>query len=149
MNPLVDVVLGSRTGLTVAAALFVAGGITGVAAALRFSAFARRIRRLEDEIRALRQQDEIYRQSVADHFDRTSEIFRDLTGQYRALYTHLSEGARALCRDAVPALRFDQGVMLPTAAEGPRAHDEDQARSGHATGNLPDAEAPPNRLVDN
>ncbi len=148
MNPLVDVVLGSRMGLAIAAALFMAGGIAGFAAALRFSAFARRIRRLEDEIRGLRQEDEIYRQSVTDHFDRTSEIFRDLTGQYRALYTHLAEGARALCRDAVPALRFDQGAMLPSAEEGPRAHDADQARSGHAAGNIPDPEALPNRPVD-
>ena len=58
-----------------------------------------RIASLETELLDARAQLESQRAGVAKHFERTGELFRDLTGQYTALYAHLAEGARELCPD--------------------------------------------------
>jgi uncharacterized membrane-anchored protein YhcB (DUF1043 family) len=58
-----------------------------------------RIATLEAELVDARAQLESQRAGVAKHFERTGELFRDLTGQYTALYAHLAEGARKLCPD--------------------------------------------------
>jgi uncharacterized membrane-anchored protein YhcB (DUF1043 family) len=65
----------------------------------------------------MRDQQERYRQSVAQHFGRTSDIFRNLTGDYRTLYAHLADGARTLASDDVPALRFEQSGARPPTLE--------------------------------
>lgn len=51
-----------------------------------------------------------YRVNVSDHFAGTSERFRELTLQYRALFEHLSEGARELCPDGMTALEGGLGL---------------------------------------
>jgi uncharacterized membrane-anchored protein YhcB (DUF1043 family) len=45
-----------------------------------------------------------YRARVSDHFAGSSDRFRDLSLQYRSLFDHLSEGARALCGGDFAAL---------------------------------------------
>jgi uncharacterized membrane-anchored protein YhcB (DUF1043 family) len=49
------------------------------------------------QIERARSELEQYRASVAAHFAGASDRFRDLSLQYRSLFDHLSEGARALC----------------------------------------------------
>ena len=72
-------------------------------------------RELEDE--QLRH--EAYQQEVEKHFAQTSDLFRDLTQQYTALYGHLAEGARELCSTQVPALA--SGHDFPALAGPPNA----------------------------
>jgi uncharacterized membrane-anchored protein YhcB (DUF1043 family) len=63
---------------------------------------------------------EQYRTRVSDHFAGTSDRFRDLGLQYRALFDHLSEGARALCGGEFTPL--DGGA--PSAALAEQASSE-------------------------
>lgn len=77
-----------------------------------------------------------YRDDVNDHFTGTSELLRELTLQYRAVYDHLSHGAALLCPDGSPALEsgFAAGALPPApgeldtrqvgAARGPAAGEE-------------------------
>ena len=52
-----------------------------------------------------------YRQEVVDHFDRTSEMLRDLTVKYRNVYDHLADGAKLLCPEG--SVRIEAGVEVP------------------------------------
>jgi uncharacterized membrane-anchored protein YhcB (DUF1043 family) len=56
-----------------------------------------------------------YRDHVDEHFLRTSELFQDMTRQYRALYEHLATGAQSLCSDRLVTNRLnvpDSGPMV-------------------------------------
>lgn len=69
-----------------------------------------------------RSEQEQYRTRVSDHFAGASERFRDLSLQYRSLFEHLSEGARALCGDSFAALEGDLVAgELPAQAAAPAA----------------------------
>lgn len=107
-----EIAIDSWLGIGLAAGVFVAGAVLGVLAARLAGGEGRRARRLQEELRAARAEQEAYRRSVAQHFQQTSDIFRDLTGVYTSLYTHLAEGARSLCAESVPALRFEAPARL-------------------------------------
>jgi uncharacterized membrane-anchored protein YhcB (DUF1043 family) len=65
---------------------------------------------------------EQYRTRVSDHFEGASDRFRELSLQYRSLFDHLSEGARALCGGEFAAL--DGGLAaaaLPAQTSAPAA----------------------------
>jgi uncharacterized membrane-anchored protein YhcB (DUF1043 family) len=83
----------------------------------------------EETVRATRQELESQRSAVAKHFERTSDLFRDLTRQYTALYAHLAEGARELCPEQRIAIASGFAEAVP--AVGPRAelHGDDEAAS--------------------
>ncbi len=85
-----------------AIALLAAGTATGILIGRRGEASRRRA--LEDELAHERAERTRYQEAVAQHFGKTSDLFRDLTSQYSALYTHLAEGARDLCADRLPSL---------------------------------------------
>ncbi|MEJ2380564.1 MAG: DUF1043 family protein [Gammaproteobacteria bacterium] len=56
-----------------------------------------------------------YRDHVDEHFLQTSELFQDMTRQYRALYEHLATGAQSLCSDRLVTNRLnvpDSGPMV-------------------------------------
>jgi uncharacterized membrane-anchored protein YhcB (DUF1043 family) len=59
--------------------------------------------RLERELSEARADLERYRERVSQHFEKSSDLFRDLTSQYSSLYKHLAEGARDLARPGIPA----------------------------------------------
>ena len=126
-----ETILGSWTQIAVGIGLFAAGVGVGAAAA-RMGSTSRRLRRLEAELRQTLEREERYRRSVAEHFGRTSEIFRDLTGRYRSLYTHLADGARTLCTDEVPALRFEQALSLGDERASAVAAPDEGAAEGPA-----------------
>src|SRR5262245_64260866 len=105
---------GSWDGIFGGVALIAVGLVLGLFGTPGDSKSRKRVRELEDELERLRQQQERYRESVAQHFGRTSDIFRNLTGDYRALYAHLADGARNLASEEVPALRFEQPGARPT-----------------------------------
>jgi uncharacterized membrane-anchored protein YhcB (DUF1043 family) len=83
----------------------------------------------EETLREARHELESQRSAVAKHFERTSDLFRDLTRQYTALYAHLAEGARELCPDQRIAIASGFGEAVP--ALGPRAElrSDDEAAS--------------------
>ncbi len=123
-----DTGLGWWTQLAIGIGLFLAGLAAGITAA-RLGASGKRFRRLDAALREAREREQHYRESVAAHFGRTSEIFRDLSGQYRSLYTHLAEGARTLCTDDVPAVRFEPPLTL---ADSRAAEDRERDAGGAA-----------------
>ncbi len=61
-----------------------------------------------------------YREQVQTHFDKTSDLFRGMTQQYRDLYTHLSSGAQTLCETTPTggALGMEEPEMLPHRDSG-------------------------------
>jgi hypothetical protein len=71
------------------------------------------VERLEEELKA-------YRQEVNQYFQRTSELFETLTSSYRAFYDHLATGARRLCREERlgPALDIPRAQLLARPDEG-------------------------------
>ena len=76
--------------------VFAAGVAAGVALHARTARPRERERRLEDELAAERQAFVAYRSQVQGHIDQTAHLFRDLTNQHAALYTHLAQAAREL-----------------------------------------------------
>lgn len=56
-----------------------------------------------------------YKSQVSQHFSTTSELFKQMTGNYRSLYQHMATGATSLCdADAVaPELELAAAEMLP------------------------------------
>jgi uncharacterized membrane-anchored protein YhcB (DUF1043 family) len=120
-------------GLVVGLVLL-AGIALGYGLGLRFSVARARARQLEGqledlqkeheraqaEIQAGRDELERYRGKVADHFAGTSERLRELTLQYRAIYTHLSEGAGELCPEGFEKLEGGLGLdALPEESDAP------------------------------
>ncbi len=89
----------------------------GVAALFRAKGGAASAARLEEEL-------DTYRGEVDEHFERTSELFRDLTEKYRDLYDHLATGAGDLCSDDLKGRRLQGSVReLLTVDEGTPAPD--------------------------
>ncbi len=89
-------------------------GITAgwFAARVRTGSLRRRLQDMEHALKEEREQQAAYRDRVSRHFERTSDLVRDLTLQYRAVYDHLSDGARELCPDRL--------LPLARAAEADR-----------------------------
>ena len=85
----------------------------------------------EDALRGARQALEEQRAAVSKHFERTSDLFRELTRQYTALYSHLAEGARDLCPDQrIPlGVGFSEPLIEPA---GPRASAGDEEGASRA-----------------
>jgi uncharacterized membrane-anchored protein YhcB (DUF1043 family) len=113
---------GTGLQLAVAFGLLIGGLAAGLALGRGGSRARARIRELELEVRVEREEHAAYRDGVAKHFAGTSDLFRDLTHQYTALYAHLAEGARDLCPDRVPALGRGLGEP-PRIAERPQEPD--------------------------
>ena len=132
-----EIAIDSWFGIGLGAGIFVAGAVVGLLAARLGGGAERRARRLQEELRAVRAEQETYRRSVAGHFQQTSDIFRDLTGVYTSLYTHLAGGARSLCAESVPALRFDAPARLGDQTESPRVGRSDDALGRGDAGGRP------------
>jgi uncharacterized membrane-anchored protein YhcB (DUF1043 family) len=128
-----EIAIDSWLGLALGGAVFAAGVVAGSLIGRFGRGPQGRIRRLQQELRAAREEHETYRRSVTEHFGRASEIFRDLTGTYASLYAHLAEGARALCSERIPSLRFQEALRLADRAEEPRADGSDDAEAFRAT----------------
>lgn len=73
----------------------------GFAVGLLFAMFAlpagRRAKALQAELTELKQSHETYREEVSGHFQKSSELFADMTHSYKAVYDHLAGGAQSLC----------------------------------------------------
>ena len=54
-----------------------------------------------------------YEAEVSDHFSQTANLLHKLTDDYRAVYTHLADGAKQLCGDRVSI--SEAALMAPAA----------------------------------
>ncbi len=95
----------------------------GIGFAVAYVLFPRgqRLRELEEELATARTALENYRGEVNRHFQKTAELFGDMTDRYRAVYRHMAQGAQTLCEDQPPALQLeivDHGRLTDTAAGG-------------------------------
>jgi len=103
-------------------------------------------RRDEAEQRADEARDRLagYESQVADHFTRTSDLLREMTLQYRAIYEHLAEGARSLCDDE--GLRLERAEALselPEESEISRMAEQAAGAGGAKEGSTEDDAGPP------
>lgn len=103
----------------------------------------------EDALRSARRELEEQRAAVAKHFERTSDLFRELTRQYTALYSHLAEGARELC----PEQRIPLGVgfsepLLASGGARPEAGDEEPSSREQAEAQLAAVRRAAERVAD-
>lgn len=86
-----------------------------------------RIQELERELESARAEQRDYRDKVGQHFQKTAELFEDMTERYRAVYRHMASSAQALCEQQPPALQLDPAgrAKLPGQADA-RAGDADK-----------------------
>jgi len=61
---------------------------------------------LKGEKQALEEEFDEYKSSVAEHFEKTSEMLNGLTDNYVKVYQHLAEGSQALTNADHPALKL-------------------------------------------
>jgi uncharacterized membrane-anchored protein YhcB (DUF1043 family) len=101
------------------------------------------------ELASAREVQEQYRLDVVEHFSGTSDLLRDMTVQYRAVYDHLTQGASALCPEgfvglteglAVPQLE-STGELEPEQAQA--AEDTSSGESDVADASEPEARIDP------
>ena len=70
------------------------------------------------DLTTAREEHEAYRLDVVEHFSGTSDLLRDLTVQYRAVYEHLTLGASTLCPEGFVGLT--EGLTMPELPEPQR-----------------------------
>lgn len=93
-----------------------AGALVGLLVARRNNRDRLRCQELEAELAGVRAGAARYRDEVATHFTKTSELVRGLTLQYRAVYDHLADGARTLCPERT--MELTQGDAARALASG-------------------------------
>jgi len=108
---------------------FAFGLIAGLGLAYVLLPGSRLARRALEERDSVQHEHDEFRRTVDEHFQKTSDMFHDLTLRYRQVYDHLSEGAQGLVREPLNAPRLEvpdrpliQGA--PHAAEDPQEKDE-------------------------
>jgi hypothetical protein len=110
---------GPNLLLVVVGVLLVGGGfLIGLALGRSSNKAERRVRELEGELETARAEHAGYRAEVSAHFGRSSELFRGMTLQYRAVYEHLADGARTLCPDKTDVLPAGGPEALLLGAAG-------------------------------
>ena len=71
----------------------------GVIVGILLSPRARLARQLAKELAEAKEKLTQYQNTVTDHFIKTSDHFESVTTEYQRLFTHLRDGAYALCSD--------------------------------------------------
>jgi uncharacterized membrane-anchored protein YhcB (DUF1043 family) len=95
----------------------------------------------KDEIKRTRDELDRYRGEVVEHFTGTSQLLRDLTLQYRAVYDHLATGASGLCPEG--SVSFLESGQTDALEAGDGA-----APSARFTGEIPEAGAESETAAD-
>lgn len=117
--------------------LFVLGFVAGGWLLRRTDEDRRMALHFERELAEARSELERYRDRVSQHFEQSSDLFRDLTQQYSSLYKHLAAGARDLGRKnlaafetAAESLRLESstGAGEDAENEAPAAAPHDERR---------------------
>lgn len=96
-----------------------------------------KVQELEDSIAQANQEMHEYRGQVTGHFEKTANLFNQLTNDYREVYEHLANSSEQLCGDQVAKLK---GLTAETKVlEGEGEKVESQA-SEAVSEKKPDAE---------
>lgn len=66
-----------------------------------------RVKELEEELNKANSEHDQYRGKVSQHFEKTAELFEDMTERYRAVYKHMASSAQDLCAERPPALQLE------------------------------------------
>ena len=78
------------------------GGVVGWYLALNARGDKRKvIMDLESQLDQVKQDRADYEAEVSEHFSQTADLLHKLTSDYRAVYTHLADGAEQLCGDRI------------------------------------------------
>lgn len=81
------------------------GVLIGIAAGFYFSILngseKKRLQELEAKLKEAENQMSGYKQNVTDHFVTTSNLLNNMTDSYRAIYDHMSDGAKTLCSQSL------------------------------------------------
>ncbi len=104
-----------------------AGALVGLLVGRRTSLDRLRCRELEAELAAVRDGASRYREDVATHFEKTSELVKGLTLQYRTVYDHLADGARTLCPERMTLLSQGDAARALLGGGPDPAQPEDDA----------------------
>jgi uncharacterized membrane-anchored protein YhcB (DUF1043 family) len=115
--------------------LWLAGGLCLVAGIILGALLGRsgsrrdaaRARQLEEELRSAEAEHSRYRAQVSEHFGETSRRLRDLTLQYKSVYEHLADGARALCPEGAVEIAPSLAEALPESV-GAASERDDEAQ---------------------
>ncbi len=66
---------------------------------------APKVQELEESIAQANQEMQEYRGQVTGHFEKTANLFNQLTNDYREVYEHLAKSSEQLCGDQVAKLK--------------------------------------------
>jgi uncharacterized membrane-anchored protein YhcB (DUF1043 family) len=90
----------------------------GLGAIVTYTLVARnsRTHKLQRELDQLAERFTDYRDQVGQHFMHTSDLVKEMTRSYRAVYEHLATGAHHLCAEdpAAPTLSHQKAEQLAT-----------------------------------
>ncbi len=69
---------------------------------------------LQRRLKELEAESQTYRAQVDEHFERTSDLFQEVTEKYRDLHDHLAQGATSLTRGAerLPSIELPAKALL-------------------------------------
>ncbi len=105
-------------------AYFSVGVIIGIGAGFYFSILngseRKRLQELEAKLKDAENNMSGYKQNVADHFVTTSNLINNMTESYRAIYDHMSDGAKTLCHQSLldsPASQYQLGIPKASPIE--------------------------------
>ena len=106
-------------------ALIIGGGIGGVVGwYLTLNARGDNKRKvimdLESQLDQAKQDRADYEAEVSGHFSQTADLLHKLTDDYRAVYTHLADGAEQLCGDRVSI--SEAALTAPAADSTDKPH---------------------------
>ncbi|MFP5504972.1 MAG: YhcB family protein [Gammaproteobacteria bacterium] len=76
-----------------------------------------RIQELEKDLETAQTAHREYRDKVNQHFQKTAELFEDMTDRYRAVYRHMAGSAQVLCEQQPPALQVDPAARSARLTE--------------------------------
>ena len=95
-------------------AAFVLGAAAGALAIYLLRHRINDTQALRSRISDLQSELENYRSEVDEHFERTSDLFQEVTQKYRSLHDHLAQGATGLTRDAkrLPPVELPEKALL-------------------------------------
>lgn len=69
--------------------------------------------KLENQLNDAKNEMTSYKQNVTDHFVKTSNLVNNMTDSYRAIYDHMSDGAKSLCSKSMidsPAAQYQLDI---------------------------------------
>lgn len=112
------------------AGLFIAGVIIGLIVGRLSNPDYRRMRRLQDELEAVRAELAAYQGRVTDHFAKTARLFNRLNDDHQQVYRHLAAGCHTLCREDRPRIEAEAPGTEESPADRPAPEAIPESRDG-------------------